>query len=72
MLTLSDKNPVSAINADIDSLMARLPRLPAWAAHQLCGWGWQSRGKRGPTAEEAEREERRMESEYSHSEGAHQ
>ena len=67
---LSKNNPVAAINRDIDRLMQRLPALPAWAAHQLCGWSWLAKNER--ESREAYLSEVRAETEYAHSEGAHQ
>ena len=65
----AEPDPVTLINADIDRLVARIPALPAWAAHQICGWSWAARDLREPA--EAYIECVRAESEYSHSEGAH-
>lgn len=62
-------DPVSFIDADIDRLMERLPALPAWAAHQICGWSWLVRNER--ESREAYLNEARAETEYAHSEGAH-
>ena len=63
-------DPVTTINHDIDRLMAAIPSLPAWAAHQVCGWSWLGRDEREPA--EAYIDDARAESESSHSEGAHQ
>ncbi len=63
-------NPVALIERDIDALMARIPTLPTWAAHQICRWDWLGRNEH--EAQEAYLEDARSESEYAHSEGAHQ
>lgn len=38
------QNPVTLIEHDIDRLMQLIPGLPAWAAHQICGWDWAAIG----------------------------
>ena len=63
-------NPVILINANIDALMARNPALPAWAAHQICGWDWAEAGQ--SETDEEYIDQARAEIEYAHSEGAHQ
>lgn len=70
MNTFFSADPISLINADIDRLMRRIPALPAWAAHQICGWDWLGRNEH--EASEAYLEDARAENEYAHSKEAHQ
>jgi len=62
-------NPVTLINHDIDRLMQRLPALPAWAAHQICGWDWLHRNER--ESAQAYVRQAQAETEANHREGAH-
>lgn len=66
---LAKNNPIAAINRDIDRLMARLPTLPAWAAHQIAGYKWAAKGQ--TESAETYLEEAQAENEYSHRDEAH-
>ena len=64
------QNPVTLIERNIEAFMAAHPTLPAWAAHQICGWAWLDRNvyeSPGIYLDQA-----RAENDYAHSEGAHQ
>ena len=53
-------------------LMKRYPALPHWCAMQVAYEYEQAHGTRNPTTESLDNDARRLESEWAHSDGAHE